>query len=66
MLHNILVSDCVMEDINLRYDPFFFIFKDENAEVEQNNDLIVNYCTNYHYEEGNELLECAESVVRSI
>ena len=44
-----------MEDINTRYDPFFSIFEDENAEVEQNNDLMVNYGTNYHYAECNEL-----------
>ena len=57
MLHNILVSDCFMEDINTRYDPFFSIFEDENAEDKQNNDLSVNYSTNYHCTEGNELTE---------
>ena len=35
-----------MEDIDSRYDLFFSVFEDENAEVEQNNELIVNYSTN--------------------
>ena len=54
ILCNISVSYHVVEDINSRYDPFFSVFEDKNAEVEQNNDLIVNYSTNYHYAEGNE------------
>ena len=55
-----------MEDINTRYNPFFLVFEDENAEVEQNNDLIVNYNTNHHYAEGDDLTEHPDSVVRSI
>ena len=55
ILHNIIVLDHVMEDINSRYDPLFSIFEDENAEVAQNNDLIVNHSINYHYAKDNEL-----------
>ena len=42
------------------------LFKDENKEVEQNEDLISNYNTNYHYAEGNDLKKHPYSVVRSL
>ena len=41
---------------------FFLVFEDENLEVEQNNDLIVNYNTNYCYPEDNDFTEHPDSV----
>ena len=55
-----------MEDINTRYDQLFLVFNDENAEVEQYDDLIVNYNTNYYYTESNDLTEHQDSVVMSV
>ena len=66
ILHNILVSGHVMEDINTRCDPYLSIFKDKKAEVKQNNDLIVDYNNNYCHAEGNYLTEHPDSVVTII
>ena len=39
ILHNILVSDHVMEDVNSTYDPFFSLDKNEEIMIPQSNEF---------------------------